>query len=153
MQYRAAASYNGCMIDPSRPASEANMSTTTRWSVGGLLLEALAERDFTLMFDCFEPTATMRALLPSGLAEIHGAAQIVDRFRGWFGHAERFEVLDGTVGDVGSRLHVAWRLRLRPTPWGDNDWHVIEQQTYASAVERIDALDLLCSGFVSDGHR
>ena len=152
MRYRAAVPYNGCMSDPYVPASEVNTGTATRWSVGGLLLEALAARDFARMTDCFEPAATMRALLPSGPAELHGATQIVDSFRNWFGDADEFEVLDGTVGDVGSRLHVAWRLRLRPTPWGDNEWHIIEQQTYAHAGERIDALDLLCSGFTPDSH-
>ena len=102
------------------------------------------------MSDCFEPAATMRALLPSGPAEFQGAAQIVESLRSWFGDAEEFEVLDGTVGEVGGRLHVAWRLRLRPTPWGDDAWHVIEQQAYLRAGERIDAIDLLCSGFQPD---
>ena len=98
--------------------------------MGGLLLEALAERDFTRMSDCFEPAATMRALLPNGPAEFQGAAQIAENFQCWFGNADEFEVLDGTVGEVGDRLHLAWRLRLRPTPWGDDHWHVIEQQAY-----------------------
>jgi hypothetical protein len=127
-------------------------SPTTRWSVGGLLLEALAERDFDRMTDCFEPAATMRALLPPGLAESEGAAAIVQNLRSWFGGAEDFEVLDGTVGEVGGRLHLSWRLRMRPTPWGDDSWHVIEQQAYVRADERIEAIDLLCSGFHPDGH-
>lgn len=132
---------------------EVKTPPTTRWSVGGLLLEALAARDFARMSDCFEPAATMRALLPHGPVELQGAAQIVESFRSWFGDAEEFEVLDGTVGAVGSCLHVAWRLRLRPTPLGDDSWHVVEQQAYVRAGERIDALDLLCSGFMPDGHR
>jgi hypothetical protein len=140
------------MSDPHPLPLGVNPPTTTRWSVGGLLLEALAARDFAQMCDCFEPAATMRALLPPGPVEFHGAAQIVEGFQSWFGGAEEFEVLDGTVGEVGSRLRVAWRLRLRPTPWGDDEWHVIEQQTYVRAGERIDALDLLCSGFMPDGH-
>jgi hypothetical protein len=122
----------------------------TRWSVAGLLLEAVASRDFTRLGDCFEPTATMRALLPRGLAEFHGAAEILDAFRLWFGDAEGFEVLDATVGDVASRLHASWRLRVYPTPGGDDRWHVIEQQAYANADQRIDALDLLCSGFMPE---
>jgi len=122
-------------------------ATAPRWSVGGLLLEALAERDFARMSDCFEPTATMRALLPPGLSEFQGATQIVETLQGWFGGAEDFVVLDGTVGEIGGRVHVAWRLRLRPTPWGDDAWHVIEQQAYLRADERIEAIDLLCSGF------
>ncbi len=92
----------------------------------------------------------MRALLPRGLAECQGAAEIVENLRSWFGGAEEFEVRDGTVGDVGGRVHVAWRLRLRPTPWGDDAWHVVEQQAYLRAGERIDAIDLLCSGFQPD---
>src|SRR4051812_18807369 len=130
--------------------AETGTSTTTRWSLGGLLLEALARRDFTQMTDCFEPAATMRALLPRGLAECQGATQIVDKVQSWFGAAEEFEVLDGTVGEVGGRVHVAWRLRLRPTPHGDETWHVIEQQAYLRAGERIEAIDLLCSGFQPD---
>jgi hypothetical protein len=118
-----------------------------RWSVGGLLLEALAERDFARMSNCFEPAATMRALLPPGLSESQGATQIVENLENWFGGAKEFEVLDGIVGEVGGRVHVAWRLRLRPTPWGDDAWHVIEQQAFLRAGDRIEAIDLLCSGF------
>ncbi len=153
MRHTARTPYNGCMNDTCRPAPEIDPSTTTRWSVGGLFLEALAQRDYARMSDCFEPEATMRALLPSGPAEFRGAAQIADNFRSWFGDAQEFEVLDGSVGEVGNRLHLAWRLRLRPTPWGDEHWHVIEQQAYVRAFVRIDGLDLLCSGFMPDDHR
>ena len=134
------------MTDSAQPGTP----TQTRWSVGGLLLEALAARDFTRMADCFEPPATMRALLPLGLSEFQGEAQVADNLRSWFGGAEEFEVLDGTVGEVGGRLHVAWRLRIRPTPWGDHARHVIGQQAYLQAGERIDTIDLLCSGFQPD---
>jgi len=123
----------------------------TGQSVGGLFLEALAARDFDRMSDCLEPAATMRALLPPGLAERQSATQIIESIRSWFGDAEEFEILDGTLGKVGDRLHVAWRLRLRPTPWGDDAWHVIEQQAYLRVGERIEAIDLLCSGFQPDG--
>jgi hypothetical protein len=126
--------------------------TATGSSVGGLLVEALAARDFTRMSECFGPGATMRALLPPGLVECEGAAQIVENIRSWFGGAEEFELLDRTIGEVGGRLHVSWRLRLRPTPWGDDAWHVIEQQTFLQAGERIDSIDLLCSGFQPENH-
>lgn len=125
-------------------------SSTVRWSVGGLLLEAVAARDFARVTDCFEPAATMRALLPSGAAEFQGAPQITERLRHWFGGAQEFEVLQGTVGEVGGRMYVAWRFRLHPTPKGDDRWHVIEQQAYLQAAERIGAMDLLCSGFRPD---
>lgn len=127
--------------------TETHSTDTTRWSVGGLLLEALAARDFERLTGCFAPDATMRALLPSGLAQCDGAPEIVERIRTWFGGAEEFEVLDGSVGEVGGRVHVAWRLRMHPTPWGDDTWHVIEQQAYLHAGDCIDAIDLVCSGF------
>lgn len=138
------------MTDASLQPLESNNPAATRWSVGGLLLETLAGRDFDLMSECFAADATMRALLPPGLSEYEGRTRIVECLRSWFGGAEHFEVLDGTVGEVGGRLHVAWRLRLRPTPWGDDNWHVIEQQAYLQAGDRIDTIDLLCSGFQPD---
>jgi hypothetical protein len=128
-------------------------SGTVQLSVGNLLLEALTARDFGRVSDCFEPAATLRALLPRGLAECAGAPQIVALLRGWFGGAEEFEVLAGTVGQVGDRTHIAWRFRLHPTPRGDDSWHVIEQQAYLRVGQRIDAVDLLCSGFRPDAER
>lgn len=120
---------------------------TPPWSLGGLLLEALAARDFDRLGACLTPGATMRALTPRGLRQCEGADQVVACLRGWFGGAEEFEVLDGTVGEVGGRVHVSWRLRMHPTPSGDDAWHVIEQQAYLHAGDRIEAIDLLCSGF------
>lgn len=125
-------------------------STTERRPVGGLLLDALAVRDFDLVSECFDPAATMRALLPRGLVELTGSPQIVGILRGWFEVAEEFEVLHTTVERLGDRLHVAWRFRQHPTPRGDDSWHVIEQQAYLQAGERIHAMDLLCSGFRPD---
>jgi hypothetical protein len=121
--------------------------TTTRWSVGGLLLEALANRDFDRLSDCLATDARLRALTPSGLVECHGAVDVVEKLRFWFGGATELEVLDGTVGDVGGRVHVSWRIRMHPTPRGDDRWHVIEQQAYLVADQTISAIDLLCSGF------
>jgi len=152
MRRRSAAPYKRGMAKSRQQPAAADAPATMRWSVGGLLLEALAERDFAHMSECFDPAATMRAMLPNGPAEFQGAAQIAENFQCWFGNAEAFEVLDGTVGEVGDRLHLAWRLRLRPTPWGDDAWHVIEQQAYVRAGDRIEAIDLLCSGFMPDVH-
>lgn len=152
MRRRAPAAYNRSVTDCGSTHCGPAAPTATRWSVGGLLLEYLAVRDFARFADCFAPAATMRALLQPGLTECNGATQIAESVRGWFAGAEEFEVLEGTVGEVGGRLHVAWRLRLRPTPWGDDTWHVIEQQAYLQADERIEAIDLLSSGFQPDPH-
>jgi hypothetical protein len=62
--------------------------------------------------------------------------------------ADAFEVVDTTVGEVAGRLQMTWRFRLRPAPFDIGDgWHVIEQHAFADVTERIEALDLVCSGF------
>jgi hypothetical protein len=80
--------------------------------------------------------------------EWEGPERVTEAFRSWFGGADDFELVDATLGDVGGRLHLAWRIRVRPAPFGIGEgWHVIEQQGYADAANSIEKLDLLCSGF------
>jgi hypothetical protein len=75
-------------------------------------------------------------------------------FSSWFGDARDFDLVDAAVGEVGGRLHLSWRVRVRPAPFGiGQGWHVIEQQTYADAGDRIRSLDLLCSGFHPEEER
>ena len=128
-----------------------NIESVARWSVGGVFLEALANRDYGLMASTLAPAARFRALLPPGPMDWQGADEVAGVFSSWYGDAEDFEVVDATVGEVGGRLHLSWRLRLRPAPFDIGDgWHVIEQQAYADAGDTIESLDLLCSGFHPD---
>lgn len=123
-------------------------SKDVRWSVGGTFLEGLGARDFGRLAASLAPDVRMRALLPPGPMEWAGSEAVAECFRSWFGEASEFELIDATVGEVGGRLHLSWRLRVRPAPFGIGDgWHVIEQQAYADAGAAIDSLDLLCSGF------
>ena len=119
-----------------------------RWSVGGVFLEALAARDYQLMATTLAPSVRFRAMLPPGPMNWEGPAATADAFNSWFGPADDFEVVDATVGEVGGRLHLSWRLRVRPAPFGIGPgWHVIEQHAYADTNDTIETLDLLCSGF------
>lgn len=119
-----------------------------RWSVGGIFLEALANRDFDRLTATLGSNIRFRALLPPGPMEWQGPEAVTEAFRSWFGEPTEFELVDGTVGEVGQRLHLSWRLRVRPAPFGMGDgWHVIEQQAYADAMDSIASLELLCSGF------
>jgi hypothetical protein len=119
-----------------------------RWSIGGMFLEALANRDYELMASTLGPDIKLRALLPPGPMDWEGASPVVDVFSSWFGTADDFEVVDATVGEVGGRLHLSWRLRVRPAPFGIGDgWHVIEQHAFMDAGDTIEYVDLLCSGF------
>ena len=124
-----------------------------RWSVGGVFLEALAARDYRLMATTLAPTVRFRAMLPPGPMDWEGPVAIADAFSSWFGPADDFEVVDATVGEVGGRLHLSWRLRVRPAPFGIGEgWHVIEQHAYADTTDTIETLDLLCSGFQPEAH-
>jgi hypothetical protein len=124
-----------------------------RWAVGGVFLEALSSRDYQLMTTTLAPSVRFRAMLPPGPMDREGPAATADVFSSWFGSAEDFQVVDATVGEVGGRLHLSWRLRVRPAPFGIGaGWHVIEQHAYADAHDTIETLDLLCSGFHPEAH-
>jgi hypothetical protein len=119
--------------------------------VGGAFLEALAARDYQQMASTLSGDVRFRAMLPPGPMDWNGADEVAGVFTSWFGDAEGFELIDAMVGEVGGRLHLSWRLRVRPAPFGIGDgWHVIEQHVFADASDTIDALDLLCSGFRPD---
>lgn len=119
-----------------------------RWSVGGAFLEGLTNRNFDQLAETLHPEVKMRALLPPGPMDFAGADVVAGALRSWFGDAQDFALVDAAVGEVGGRLHLSWRLRVRPAPFGIGDgWHVIEQHVYADAGDTIDAIDLLCSGF------
>ena len=89
----------------------------------------------------------LRALLPRRVVEASGPAEVGALFARWFGATEAFELVDATVGEVGGRLHLRWRVRLRAERLGVG-WFVVEQQAYADAdADRITACHLLCSGY------
>ena len=89
---------------------------------------------------------------PQGLREWTGSGVIAGQFARWFGDTEDFDLVEATVGEVGGRLHLHWRLRLRAERLGAG-WFTVEQQVYADTGEsgRIVRLDLLCTGYRSEG--
>src|SRR5262245_40780119 len=91
---------------------------SVRWSVGGVFLEALATRDYDQMASALSEDVRFRAMLPPGPMDWNGADVVAGVFGSWFGDAEEFELVDATVGEVGGRLHLAWRMRVRPAPFG-----------------------------------
>ncbi|MBV8941366.1 MAG: hypothetical protein JO240_06520, partial [Solirubrobacterales bacterium] len=68
-----------------------------------------------------------------------------------FGNTQDYEVVDATVGEVGGRLYLRWRLRLQAVRLGEG-WFTVEQQAYADTDDtgRIVRLDLLCTGYRSE---
>src|SRR5579864_6818129 len=118
----------------------------------GSFLEGLAAQDFTQLGGALAADARLRALLPPGLREWTGAEAIAGQFAHWFGDTEDFELVEATVGEVGGRLHLHWRLRLQAERLGTG-WFTVEQQVYADTDEsgRIAGLDLLCTGYRPEG--
>jgi hypothetical protein len=119
-----------------------------RSDFAGSFVEGLAAQDFGRLGAALAPGATLRALLPAGPREWAGAAEIAERFAGWFGGTQAFDFVDATVGQVGGRLYLRWRLRLQAERLGPG-WFTVEQQAYADTAHngRIARLDLLCTGY------
>lgn len=119
-----------------------------RFSVAGAFLEGLGAQDFDRLSSALSDDAHLRALVPRGLVEFDGAGDIGAAFTRWFGDTEQFELVDAVVGEVGSRLHLRWRLRLQAQRLGEG-WFVVEQQAYADTDDdgRIRHISLLCTGY------
>ncbi|HEU5391652.1 MAG TPA: hypothetical protein VFV73_37705 [Streptosporangiaceae bacterium] len=118
------------------------------FALAGAFLESLATQDFAGLGGALTAGTRLRALLPAGLRERTGAEAITGVFTHWFGDTEDFGLVEATVGEVGGRLRLHWRLRLRAERLG-RGWFTVEQQAYADTDEsgRIARLDLLCTGY------
>jgi hypothetical protein len=130
---------------------EAASEVAPRLSVGGLFVEALARRDFATLACCLDTSVRLRALLPRGPFELAGRAEVAGWFRSLFGGPDSVAPADGTVGEVGPRLYMRWRVVLTACgPSGPP--RLVEQHVFAACGEHISAMDLLCSGFVTQPH-
>jgi hypothetical protein len=139
------ASYNGGMISTdTEPA-------TRQPTVGDVFLARLGARDFERLAELFEPDVVLHALLPDGLRERQGPEQVIDSFAGWFGRVDEYELLDAAAGNVGPRLQLHWRARVRGGGFPDGSF-VVEQHIYADPGPsgRIHGMAMLCSGFVRE---
>jgi hypothetical protein len=119
-----------------------------QFALAGVFLEGLAAQDFARIGGALAAGARLRALLPVGLKEWTGADVIAAQFARWFGDTADFEAVEAAVGEVGGRLHLHWRLRLRAERLGAG-WVTVEQQAYADTDDtgRFARLDLLCTGY------
>lgn len=98
------------------------------------------------MHACLDEQVRFRALVPPGLIELDNATDVIARFSTWFGGEDTFEVLDASVGQIGSKLYARWKVRMTP-PGAPHAARVAEQHLYTRGQNRIESLDLLCSGF------
>ncbi len=106
-------------------------------------LRALTARDFVGLAACFSHDLRFRALIPRGLREATGADDSARYFQGWFGPADRIDVVETRTQPLGDRQHLAWRLLVHDA----DGRRVVEQQAYATLRDGvISELDLVCSG-------
>lgn len=114
-------------------------------SVCGALLDAIAERDFERIEECFAADASLRVLTPGPLREFSGSAEAVGRYRHWLEPLGHFELLEGDVEEIGDRVRVRYRFRGCDPEKG---WQLNEHTGYGTVEEgRITALNVTCTGF------
>lgn len=121
------------------------------FAVAGQFIDGLAARDFDAVVGTLADDVAFRALLPSRVLDLHGSAAVRSTFDKWFAGAERWELVEAVVGEVGGRIHLRWRLRLTNPDVGPGTF-LVEQQVYADAGSdgRLRNLALLCTGFLRD---
>jgi hypothetical protein len=131
-----------------RPAAGPTTGETLSLAVAGRLIDGLAARDFDLLVDAFDPEVAFRALLPRRVLEVRGTDAVHATFTRWFGGAQRWEVLEAVLGEVGGRVHLRWRVRLTDPAIGEGAF-LVEQVVYADAGSdgRLRDVALLCTGY------
>lgn len=122
------------------------MDTATDLEVGAALVAALTQRDFQGMAAMMAPGSHFRALLPGRVvdADGDGGEVFAAELDSWFGGPDALEVEDASVGRVGHRTYLRWRVRMTP-PTGPA--RIVEQHVFVTGDVGIRRLDLLCSGF------
>jgi hypothetical protein len=108
--------------------------------VGAHFLDAVRDRDFEALERCLHPRVQMRALHPCSVAVRMGASAVAECFRSWLGGAEEADIVRAESWEVGGRLVLAYRVRLRQ----GNVATDVEQHLHCSVVDqRLAAIDLL----------
>lgn len=125
----------GSVTPPARGASEA----------GAAFLDALTARNFPAAQALLAEGVRFRMLVPPGFMTDEGADATIGWLRSWFADADPFQVETASVDVVEGRVALTYRFRLR----GADGWRLIEQHLMldVGADGRVEAIDLLCSGF------
>lgn len=98
------------------PRCDVPMDKATQREVGAAMVAALTRRDFHAMAALMAPGSHLRALLPGRVVDDagDGGAALAALLTTWFGGGDAFEVEDASVGQVGARTYLRWRVRMTP---------------------------------------
>ncbi len=120
-------------------------------AVAGEFIDGLAARDFDSVVATLTDDVRFRALLPGRVLDLEGSGAVRSTLDTWFGGAERWDLVEAVVGEVGGRIHLRWRLSLTNPRVGPGNL-LVEQQVYADtgADGRLRDVALLCTGYRPD---
>jgi hypothetical protein len=144
--------YNGDMTPtPCTRAEQPSTDEAVRFAIAGRFIDGLAARDFEAVVGSLTDDVVFRALLPRRVLDLEGRAAVHSAFDKWFGAAERWEMVEAVIGEIGGRIHLRWRLRLTNPDVGPGTF-LVEQQVYADGGPdgRLRHLALLCTGYLPD---
>ena len=117
--------------------------------VAAHIAAAVAQRDPQELAPALTETVRLRALLPGGLIEAKGRADVAACLPALFADFDTVEVLESAGEDVGDRLLIHYRFGVsqETTRW------VCTQTAICTVVDgRLGVINLLCSGFREVGH-
>ena len=122
-----------------------------KFAVAGRFIDGLAARDFDAVVGSLTDDVAFRAVLPRRVLDLEGSAAVRATLDKWFGAAERWELVEAVIGEIGGRIHLRWRLRLTNPDVGPGTF-LVEQQVYADTGPdgRLRDVALLCTGYLRD---
>ena len=108
------------------------------------MIAAVAAKDRSALAGVFGEQSTMRALLPSRLAEASGPSAIAAEILDWFDDAPVVEALSVRIDTIGDRHRVDYRFAL-----GGMDVPRVVEQSACCTIEGglVERLWLICTGF------
>jgi SnoaL-like domain len=138
-------------LAPSTRTEQPTTDESLRFAVAGRMIDGLAAHDFDAVVATLADDVVFRALLPSRVLDLVGSVTVRSTFETWFGAAERWEMVEAIVGEVGGRIHLRWRLRLTNPDVGPGTF-LVEQQVYADTGPdgRLRDVALLCTGYLPE---
>ena len=117
--------------------------------VAAAIAAAVARRDPQQLAAALTETVRLRALLPGGLIESHGRANVADCLPSLLADFDTVEVLESAGEDVADRLLIHYRLGVSQ---GTTHWVCTQTAVCKVVDERLAVINLLCSGFREVDH-
>jgi hypothetical protein len=117
--------------------------------VAAAVATAIARRDPRQLAPALTETVRLRALLPGGLIESQGRANVAECLPSLLADFDTVEVLESVGEDVADRLLIHYRLGVSQ---GTTRWVCTQTAVCKIVDECLAVINLLCSGFREVDH-